>query len=254
MCRGDDISAVWPAVRAARPPERPHHPIHHDRVRAKLAGVLDRTVQPPSPREGGTIYPHGSGIVDPPPARPADPEPAVQPPVLIREHEARPAQVTRQRPEPLRRAEPDENQSRPGRPGVSGSRRRPPVFLSHLNQMLVAGQSMPVPEQDQDLNSRDIPQAQPDSAGRGRERQIAHRHVDIDLPGDLCPSAHHRPRSRSAGLPRPGRSGADLSGYSRRRDKACRPAVRPADTGTGATRSRVAIMPPSDRTRASTRG
>jgi hypothetical protein len=129
-------------VRAPRPEDAHGVTVHDDRIRAQLAGVLDRPAESPALEERTCVPLQGSGRVDVTQRCPRDPQPSVCEPVRIAQERPGPLEVPGEHRHGLCRAEAHRDRSRT-QPLEVGA------VLAHLDEVLLAGQSVPVADQHQ---------------------------------------------------------------------------------------------------------
>lgn len=131
---GENLQGGGTIIGAGGPPQGSDHPGNHDGVRAELAGIFLRAVQLLVAEYGAGVDSEGSRVVGPPPRGAADTEAAVQSTVGIGEDRPGPAEMPGDSGEPVGEAEADCDQTNLW----------VMMGLLHLDQVLLAWQSMPV--------------------------------------------------------------------------------------------------------------
>ncbi len=142
------LGRTWPVIRGPWPPHRHDGAVHDECVASELTGVLHRPDEPVTGDHGPGVGEHGDRRVHPPQRGTAEIQCLVEHATRISQHPPTPPQVPGQTGESFSRAEPDQHQSHRGC-GVA--------FL-HLDQVLLTGQSMPVPHQHEEVDTLEVPQ------------------------------------------------------------------------------------------------
>lgn len=141
--KGNQRRRVDPVVGCVGQPAAHHDAVAQQRVAAHLPDVLHRPGQLVPAGCGHRVAGQGSRRVHLPQLGPAHTEQPVEPALLIGQEQTRPAEVIRERGERGRRAEPagDEPDRAPG------------GEVTHLHEVLLAGQSKPVPDRGDQITT-----------------------------------------------------------------------------------------------------
>jgi hypothetical protein len=145
--KGDQLQQARGAdavVGGAGEPAAYHDAVAQQRIAAQLPGVLYRSRQVAPVRCGDRVAGQGSGRVHLPQTGTAHAEQPVELALLIGQEQTRPAEVVRERGEGGRWAEPTGDEA--GR--AAGSE------LTHPHEVLLAGQSKPVPDRGEQVTAR----------------------------------------------------------------------------------------------------
>lgn len=157
--RGGEAFWRHPVVGAAWSPHAGDHAVHDDRVSAELTGVFNRPRHRLPTQPCASIEGEGTGRVDPPHRRAENSEQLVEGALLIGEHRPGQLQVRGQLEQRLWWTEPDRDEL-----DAAAEQR-----ALHLDQVLLAGQSIPVPDEGQYPDAGQVAHIHRDTGGGVRK-------------------------------------------------------------------------------------